>query len=100
MANINTPQAQPAQPEGVSFDRNFFLQMAASQGFAASQMLKGRDADNTGLDDLAGTLFQTGAEVALRYADPNMDVKNVNNNLKVAYDALGSYLRQAGVITE
>lgn len=80
-----------------AFDRNFVLQMAASQAMAAATMLKMKDADNQGLDDLLGVLFQTGGEVALKYAS-NVDVKNVDKNLLNAYEALGSYLKQRGVI--
>jgi hypothetical protein len=86
------------QPQGFTFDRNFALQMAAAQGFAAAQMLKMKDADAQGMDDLAGTLFQVGAEVAVNYAS-GLDVRNVDANLKAAYEALGSYLKQRGVIT-
>lgn len=91
-------QANTNEPRGFGFDSNFILQMAASQGLAAAQMLKMKDADNEGMDDLAGTLFQTGAEVAMRYAG-GTDVRNVDQNLLTAYQALGSYLRQRGVIT-
>jgi hypothetical protein len=85
-------------PQGISFDKNFVLQMAAAQGLAAAQMLKMKDADNEGMDDLAGTLFETGAQVALRYAS-GVDTSSVDQNLLVAYEALGTYLKQRGVIT-
>jgi hypothetical protein len=87
-----------AQPQGISFDKNFALQFAASQGFAAAQMLKMKDPDTEGADDLAGILFQTGAELAMRYAS-GVDAKNVDQNLLSAYQALGSYLKQRGVVT-
>jgi hypothetical protein len=85
------------QPLEMKIDRTFALQLAASQALAAANLMKFKDADNVGLDDLLGTIFQTGGEVALRYAS-DVDVKNVDANLLAAYEALGSYLRQRGVI--
>jgi hypothetical protein len=92
--------ANDSQPQGAGFkvDKTFALQFAASQGFAASQMLKLKDPDSEGMDDLAGTLFETGAIVAMRYAS-GVDTSSVDQNLLVAYEALGSYLRQRGVVT-
>ena len=87
------------QPAGFNFDKNFALQMAAAQGMAAAQMFKMKDADNVGLDDLLGVVFQTAAEVAARYANPDFDAKNADQNLLSAYQALGSYLKQRGVVT-
>lgn len=85
-------------PLGAGFDKNFVLQMAAAQGMAAAQMLKMKDPDSEGMDDLAGVLFQTGAEVAMRYA-AGVDTGSVDANLVAAYEALGSYLRQRGLIS-
>ena len=86
------------QPQGINFDKTFALQLAAAQALAAANLLKFKDADNVGLDDVLGTLFQTGGEVAMRYAS-GVDVANIDQNLVVAYEALGSYLKQRGVIT-
>jgi hypothetical protein len=76
--------------------RNLILQLAGSQAFAAAQVLKGRDVDAGGLDDLLGAIFQTGGEVALRYSQ-NVSV-DVDDNLVVLRDALNSYLAQRGKI--
>ena len=86
------------QPQGISFDKNFALQLAASQGLAAANLMKFKDTDNVGLDDLLGVIFQTGGEVAMRYAN-GLDASSVDQNLLAAYEALGSYLKQRGVIT-
>jgi hypothetical protein len=84
-------------PQAISFDRNFALQLAASQALAAASLLKMKDPDNVGLDDVLGIIFQTGGETAARYA-AGVDVENIDANLLAAYEALGSYLRQRGVI--
>lgn len=76
--------------------KNLILQLAGSQAFAASQVLKMRDPDAEGLDDLLGMIFQTGGEVALRYSQ-NVST-NVDDNLVILRDALNSYLSQRGKV--
>lgn len=74
--------------------KNLVLQLAGSQAYAASAVLKGRDTDAEGTDDLLGAIFQTAGEVALKYSQNASS--DIDENLVVLRDALSSYLAQRG----
>ena len=48
-------------------NRNFWYQLAASQMQVVGDMLKFQDANNTGNDDMAGSLLKTGASALLAF---------------------------------
>lgn len=71
-------------------NKQFWYSFAAAQMQVAGDLLKMQDADNTGSDDMAGSLIKSGSTALMAFV--RGDVKGFRKVLRLIADSINTFL--------